>query len=140
MPYAVHWDEADANLLWLHFTGDLTWKEYGGAFTELAACVRERPGRVDAILFAETAVPSGNPIPYFRQALQLLAELDNLGLFVSVNPSMGRFARVMVETLARLDVPGMAGRVPFVTTTDDAYRLIAANRAKNRTEPPASPS
>ena len=138
MPYTVDWDEYDPGLLWLHFSGNLTWQEYGAAFTEFAAQVRATPGRVDGILFAETPVPTGNPLPSFRQALKLLAELDNLGLFVSVNPDLGRMARAMVETLTRLDIPHMAGRTPFVNTEAHARRLIVADRTKYASGPPVS--
>ena len=140
MPYAVKRDETDSSLVWMHFWGNLTWQEYREAFAALVAEVRAIPGRAAAILVAETAVPEGNAIPYFRQALRRLAELNNLGLFVSVNPTAGLVARAMVTALTRLDIPRIAGRVPFVTTRDDARRVIAVDRARTRPVPPAGRS
>ena len=67
MPYAVKRDETDSSLVWMHFWGNLTWQEYREAFAALVAEVRAIPGRAAAILVAETAVPEGNAIPYFRR-------------------------------------------------------------------------
>ncbi len=130
MPYEVSWDHNDTTLLWLRFYQSLTWEEYAQAFEAVVKEVKKVPYRVNVILNAEIPVPPGNPLDHFRRALKRLAELDNLDLLISVNPGTGLFVLVMIEMLTRVYVPRMAGRLPFVESVDEAYRLVAARRAK----------
>ncbi len=130
MPHTIERDPGDPALLWLRFYESLTWQEYLTAFEELVKEAKTVPYRVNVILHAEIRVPAGNPLQYFRRALKMLEGLDNLDLFISVNPDTGMFARMMVETLTRVYVPRLAGRLPFVATVDDAQKLIASRRAK----------
>jgi hypothetical protein len=130
MAHTIEWDSEDKTLLWLRLYESLTWREYLEAFEQVAKEVRSTPHRVNVILRAEVHVPAGNPLQYFKRALKTLEALDNLNLFISVNPDTGLFARMMVETLTRVYVPRITGRVPFVATLDEAQRLIATRRAR----------
>ncbi len=133
MPFDVNWYDEQHSILQIVVHGKPTWDEYHEAMDKVAQKLAATPKRLDMVLDDKVGMPSGNPMPHLKSALDKLTKYPNLGMSMAVSArNISLFPALMMETAGRLYGVDMQRYGRFVRSMDEAVAVITADRAKTQ--------
>lgn len=140
MPYALRWLDDERSVLMVSADGNVTWDEYHKINEEALKIVAALPHRVDVIFHSKVGLPSGSPLPHFREEFLKWDAAHNLGMVVVVEANrMSSFIRASVEIAVRLLGFNLPNSGAFVATLDEAIACIKSDRAEKNSAPHETP-
>jgi hypothetical protein len=128
MPMHVYWSDPEQTIIRCDSEGSWTWEDYHAAVDEIVLMMKSVPHRVDMINFVKenSSRPKGSSQPHFQRALKMFP--SNLAMHVLVTKNA--LARAMVALWRSVRGNKLGDAIYLVATVDDAYAIIAENRAK----------
>ena len=131
MPYALRWLDDEQTVLMITADGRVIWDEYHAINDEARRIIAALPHRVDLIIQSNVGLPTGSPLPHFREQFSKWDAAPNLGLVVVVDTNrIGAFIKASVDIAIRLLGFNLPDSGTFAATLDDAIAYIKADRAE----------
>ena len=113
--------------------GDISWDQFHVSVDNVVEELIKADHRIDLIYNDPVGMPKGNPMPHLKVGSRKLDSLPNFGILVLVSPrSMSGFTKAMMEIAIRVYGLDLTHNGGFVTTIDEALKIINKNRAKDK--------
>jgi hypothetical protein len=134
MPLNVFWDNEAKTIIRSEGEGEWTWEEFHEGLQKIVEMMKTVDHRVDLIHNHQPGSkrPSGSGMPHFQRAIRVMP--PNVGLTVFVNTNA--FARAIVAIFTRVYSKQAGGNFVMVGSLEEAYNLIAKERARGMTSAP----
>lgn len=131
MPFDLNWYDDAHSIMQMTVHGHPTWDEYHEAINKVEQELKAAPHRIDLVLDDKVGMPSGNPMPHLKAAIDKLTAYPNFGMSMAVSTrEVAQFPALMMETAARLYSFDLKRYGQFIKTMDEAVAIIQADRAK----------
>lgn len=136
MSSTICWDDSNHTIIRVENSGKWTWDDYHHVIDQIVAMIASVDHRVDTINInlPDSVMPSGSAAPHFQRALRRMP--PNTGMTVTISGSA--FGRTMFGILSKYLLRNSKQRVVMVATLDDAFRVIAEDRAKEASKLPGA--
>jgi hypothetical protein len=130
MPFDVDWYDKAKGIIKMTVYGHPTWDEYHEAVEKIATELKATSRRIDMIMDDKVGMPSGNPMPHLKEAVDKLTAFPNFGMSMVVSTrNVALFPQLMMETASRLYHFDLKRYGRFLKTMDEAVASIEADRA-----------
>jgi hypothetical protein len=135
MTIHVLWDDEAKTIIRSESEGNWTWEEYHESLSQIVQMVQSVNHRVDLIhrRLPGSVRPPSSGMAHYQRAMRILPE--NTGLNVVINTNT--IARSVANIFTRLYGRRTRGAIVLVGSLEEAYKLIAADRAKVNDKVPA---
>ena len=130
MPFDVAWIDEAKGILKMTVYGHPTWDEYHEAVDKIATELKATSDRIDLIMDDKVGMPSGNPMPHLKVAVDKLTAFPNFGMSMVVSTrNVALFPQLMMETASRLYNFDLKRYGCFLKTMNEALAIIEIDRA-----------
>jgi hypothetical protein len=128
MPVHIAWSDDAHSILLVESHGRWTWEEYHAMLDQMVTMTRGSSHRIDFINveMPGSTMPSGNPMPHFQRAARIFPR----NLYLSVAVIHNAFSRSLLNLFTRIPTVKMPASYHAVATREEAFALIAADRAE----------